>query len=238
MPGHDRSIWRGYGFGIAPARRTSLLAALSCVGGTVALGVAADDPGPIRRFDLDSVLHFEHRAQTADSVAIVLVHLGDPIVFVVLSAAILIAALCLGRQRESGMALVVLAGANLSTQVLKVVFENPHLLYEPSFESTSTNGVPGRDSFPSGHVTAVASLAVAALFVVSPPHRMVLAALGALATAAVGVSVVALGWHFPTDVLGGLLVVGAWGFAVLAASASFPAQSRAGKTVEGRGARQ
>ena len=25
-----------------------------------------------------------------------------------------------------------------------------------------------------------------------------------------------LGWHYPSDVLGGLLVVGAWGFAALA----------------------
>ena len=39
---------------------------------------------------------------------------------------------------------------------------------------------------------------------------------GLLLTAAVGISVVVLGWHYPSDVLGGLLVVGAWGFGALA----------------------
>ena len=35
-------------------------------------------------------------------------------------------------------------------------------------------------------------------------------------TAAVGFSVMVLSWHYPSDVLGGLLVVGAWAFAIIA----------------------
>jgi membrane-associated phospholipid phosphatase len=209
-----------------------ILASLACVAGVIALGSTADDIGPIRHFDLHSVLRFEHRA-TADSIAGILVHLGDPAVFVVLAVAVVISPLYLGRRREAVAALVVLAGANLTTQILKVVFENPHLLYEPRFELTRTNGFPGRDSFPSGHTTAIASIVIAALFAVPAPHRMTVEAVGLLLTAAVGISVVVLGWHFPTDVIGGLLVAGAWGFAVLAGLRRW--QSRGG---EPRRARQ
>lgn len=206
--------------------KAPLLASAACLVGVVALGAAADDLGPLRRLDLRSVLRFEHQADKADSVANVLVHLGDPAVFLALSIVLVLSGFYLGRGRATVAALVLLAGANLTTQVLKVLFENPHLLYEPRFDLTRTNGFPGRNSFPSGHVTAVASIAAAALLIVPEPHRMTAAAIGLLATAAVGVSVVVLGWHFPTDVAGGLLVVGAWGFAVLAATRASDRPSR------------
>ena len=41
-------------------------------------------------------------------------------------------------------------------------------------------------------------------------------AAGACLVAAVGCSVLVLAWHFPSDVLGGILVACGWGFAVLA----------------------
>ena len=34
---------------------------------------------------------------------------------------------------------------------------------------------------------------------------------------AVGLSVVVIAWHYPSDVIGGMLVAAGWGFAVLAA---------------------
>jgi membrane-associated phospholipid phosphatase len=218
-----------------PVRR-SLLAALACVVGIVALGVAADDLGPIHRFDLRAVLRFEHRADRADSVAEVLVHLGNPLVFVVLSVTIVASGLYLGRRRESLAALAILSGANLSTQILKIGFENPHLLYEPRFQLTRTNGFPARDSFPSGHMTAVASLVFAATFVAPARRRLPVAAVGLLAIAAVGLSVIVLGWHFPTDVIGGLLVAAAWAFGVLAAYLGLPSPVSSG--ADDRHARQ
>ena len=39
---------------------------------------------------------------------------------------------------------------------------------------------------------------------------------GAGFVAAVGCSVLILSWHYPSDVLGGILVASAWGFAALA----------------------
>ncbi len=47
--------------------------------------------------------------------------------------------------------------------------------------------------------------------------RPAVAAAGTVFVVAVGCSVMVLAWHFPSDVLGGILVAGGWGFAVLAA---------------------
>ncbi len=143
-----------------------------------------------------------------------LVNLGDLASLVVIGAVIVALGLHFGRRREVIAALVVIAGANLTTQALKSVLE--HVRYkaaEHGFE------LPWANSFPSGHTTAAATLAVGLLFVVPARHRFAAAVAGFLLTAAVGISVMVLSWHYPSDVLGGLLVVGAWAFASLACPA-------------------
>src|SRR6201999_4084325 len=107
--------------------------------------------------------------------------------------------------------LVLIAGANVTTQALKVGLE--HVRYRRAQEGWE---LPWANSFPSGHTTAAATLAVGLLFVVPARHRLAAAVVGFLLTAAVGFSVMVLSWHYPSDVLGALLVVGAWAFAILA----------------------
>jgi len=64
----------------------------------------------------------------------------------------------------------------------------------------------GSFTYPSGTVAAVAALA-AAVLIVSPRLLRPLSALaGALVVAGVGVAVLVLRWHYPTDVLGGVWV--------------------------------
>jgi membrane-associated phospholipid phosphatase len=64
----------------------------------------------------------------------------------------------------------------------------------------------GNFTYPSGTVAVVAALA-AAVFLVSPRLlRPLTAVAGSLAIAAVGVAVLVLRWHYPTDVLGGICV--------------------------------
>ena len=65
-------------------------------------------------------------------------------------------------------AIVVVAGANLTTQVLKAVLEHARC---KAFE----HGIqlPWPNSFPSGHTTAAASIAVALLLVAPARHRLV-----------------------------------------------------------------
>jgi membrane-associated phospholipid phosphatase len=64
----------------------------------------------------------------------------------------------------------------------------------------------GSFTYPSGTVAVVAALA-AALFLVAPRlFRPLVAVAGSLAIVAVGLAVLVLRWHYPTDVIGGVWV--------------------------------
>jgi membrane-associated phospholipid phosphatase len=94
--------------------------------------------------------------------------------------------------------------------VLKVALAHPRV------QSVLGDHQLGPVAFPSGHATAATSIAIAFAFVVPPDWRAAAAVIGACFVAAVGCSVMVLAWHFPSDVLGGILVASGWGFAVLA----------------------
>ena len=98
-------------------------------------------------------------------------------------------------------AAATVVGANVTTQALKHWLVRPDLL---------DLGSPNVNSFPSGHVTVVASLAAGALLVMPRRAQPTVAALGVVATAVTAVATVALGWHRPSDVIGAIGVVGAW----------------------------
>ena len=124
-----------------------------------------------------------------------------------LSAGLVLIAVVIGAIRRQGaatvVALVVVAAANLTTQLLK-----HELLTRPD------NGATGEwhNSFPSGHTTVIVS-AVFALFLVSAPRlRSLIAALGALAIVAVGALLVGSQWHRPSDIVAGVLVVAIYVF--------------------------
>ena len=191
--------------------KTPLLAALACAIAIAPLAVVAYSLGSFQRLDLRLFIHLRREAGPFNALAAALVNLGDLAALLAMLAAIAALGLAIGRRREVIAATVVVAGANLTTQLLKVTFEHArHKAFEHGIE------LPWPNSFPSGHTTAAASIAAALLLVVPARHRLAAAAAGVALTAAVGFSVVILGWHYPSDVLGGLLVVGAWGFAALA----------------------
>jgi membrane-associated phospholipid phosphatase len=130
-----------------------------------------------------------------------------------------------GRPRGIAAAVVVVAGANLTTQALKVALSHPRARHLLGAENGAWDG------FPSGHVTAVASVAIAFAFVAPRRFLPALAAAGTGLVMAMGCAVLVLNWHYPSDVVGGVLVAGAWGFGVLAslrfaagASSDRPAQ--------------
>jgi membrane-associated phospholipid phosphatase len=191
--------------------RNPLLAALACAAALVPLAVAAYSFGPVKRLDLRGFLHLRREEGPIHALAVGLVNLGDLAPLLILLAAVAVLGLRLGRRREVIAAAVVVAGANLTTQLLKTTLEHArHKAFEHGVE------LPWPNSFPSGHTTAAASIAVALLLVVPALHRRRAAAVGLLLTSAVGISVVVLGWHYPSDVLGGFLVVSAWGFSAVA----------------------
>jgi len=97
---------------------------------------------------------------------------------------------------------VIIVGANETTQVLK-----PWLGRVDPFDA---NPSPLPPSFPSGHATVAMSLALAAVLAAPSGLRFLMALAGAVYATAVGVALVALGWHYPSDVAGGFLISAAW----------------------------
>jgi len=97
-------------------------------------------------------------------------------------------------------AAATIGGAALCTELLKALLSRPDLY----------PGAPYGNTFPSGHTTIALSVGIAAALL-APPHRRALVAAGAAAYgAAVGIAVVAAGWHRPSDVVGAYLVVTGW----------------------------
>jgi membrane-associated phospholipid phosphatase len=92
-------------------------------------------------------------------------------------------------------AVVIVAVANLATQLLK-----HRLLPRPD------HGYGELNSLPSGHTTVAASLTMAALLVVPRNARWPVAMAGAVSVAVTGVSTVVAGWHRPSDVVAGVCV--------------------------------
>lgn len=137
--------------------------------------------------------------------------LADPVPFALLAACLCAAALFLRGGRQAVGLAVLLAGSNVTTQLLKPALDEPR--------GTLGGWLIGAEAFPSGHATASMSLALAAVLVAPRRWRPLVAAGGALFAISVGFAIVALDWHFPSDVAGGYLMAGAWCFAVTAALA-------------------
>lgn len=105
----------------------------------------------------------------------------------------------------------VFIAANLTTQVMKVALAHPRL------QGALGASYPIQIAYPSGHTTAAVSAGFS-LWLVAPPRWRGLAALvGGLYALVVGVGVVVAGWHFISDVIGAILVVGFWAALGLAA---------------------
>ncbi len=129
-------------------------------------------------------------------------HLLDPGVFTLWAAALVAVALARREPRLALAAVAVMALAPLTAETLKPLLAHPH------YHVGSTWIGPA--SWPSGHATAAAALAAGAVLVSPPRLRAPVAALGALFALGVGVLLLVLAWHMPSDVLGGYLLVGLW----------------------------
>lgn len=104
-----------------------------------------------------------------------------------------------GRSRDAVVAFVIVAGANVTTQVLKqVVITRPD------------HGWGALNSLPSGHTTVITTLTFAALIVVPPVFHLLASGVGAVAIALITGSMVTAAWHRPSDVFAGLLVSLIW----------------------------
>ena len=177
-----------------------LLAAAGCALAAVLVWVTAYHLGPFEAIDrrtLDGFLGLSRPATAgwAEQFS----HLADPGPFALFAAALVAVALVRRQVRTAVAVAVILAGANLSTQLLKPALAKPEVF-------------PGIDTatWPSGHATAAMGLVLCLVLVVPQRLRPAAAAFGGLFALTVGYSILILGHHEPSDVLGGFLMAGAW----------------------------
>jgi membrane-associated phospholipid phosphatase len=136
--------------------------------------------------------------------------LADPAPYAVTGLALALWALARRRRRVAVAIPVVLVASGATTQVLK------HVTAAPRFDGWLDAHIADA-SWPSGHATAAMTLALCAVLASPPRWRGAVAAAGVTFAVAVSFSILALGWHFPSDVLGGYLVAAFYALLAVAA---------------------
>jgi membrane-associated phospholipid phosphatase len=195
-----------------------------CAAGLVVVALLAYDVALAQRVDAGVLARLVvERGSGRESLASFLTFFGDPATLLMMTALACGIGWGRGRPRSAVAALVVIAGANLTTQALKVALAHPR-----ARELLGAEGVEWA-GFPSGHVTAAASIVIAFAFVVPAKLLPAVAVLGTCFVVAMGWSVLALNWHYPSDVAGGVLVAASWGFAALASIRSVAATDPRGR---------
>lgn len=126
----------------------------------------------------------------------------NPLLFTIWGAVLVLAALGRQRPRLALAVALVLALAPLSAEILKPLLAHPHV----RIGYTQI----GPASFPSGHSTAAAILALSAVLVAPRRARPVVAILAGAFALAVGAALLIRAWHMPSDVLGGYLLALLW----------------------------
>ena len=124
------------------------------------------------------------------------------------------------RRREAALLAVAVFGANILDQVMKLAFHR--IRPDPFFGYDR----PVTFSFPSGHAFVSCCFYLALAEILTPPEwpasRKAAAWLAAcLVTAAIGLSRIYLGVHYPTDVAGGYAAALSWVCLVRAAHAQW-----------------
>jgi membrane-associated phospholipid phosphatase len=130
-------------------------------------------------------------------------HLCNPFPYVALATVPVAIALLRRRFLVAVAILVILGGANLTTELLKPLLAAPRPAGLPVSDVSSA-------SWPSGHATAAMALALCTVLAVPLRLRPLVAVLGAGFAVAVCYSFLTLGWHYPSDALAGLLVASIW----------------------------
>jgi membrane-associated phospholipid phosphatase len=199
--------------------RWPLLAATACLLAFAAVLECAYWVAPAARLDviaLKGLVTLD--GSLLDPVAQLAAHSADLVPLAVMLAAVFAWGWSMGRRWEAFAALVLVGGANVATQVLKIALAHPRV------QASLGPNQPGAEALPSGHATAAMSLALAAVVVAPARVRAPVASSGAAYVIAVSISILVLGWHFPSDVLGGLLIASASFFCVVAAIRTAPSR--------------
>jgi membrane-associated phospholipid phosphatase len=201
--------------------------ALLCLVGLAATWVVAALIPITHAHDASALYDFTRLGRPrVDLLANRLLHLLDPGLYTIWALALIFVAL-LGRRPRLAFAIaIVLPLAPLSAEVLKPLLAHPHA-YAGLRDITAA-------SWPSGHATAAMTLALCAVLVAPVSLRPLVAGLGTGFVFGVGLSLLILAWHMPSDVFGGYLLAALW--VSLAVAAVRAAERRHLAAVDGQAA--
>jgi membrane-associated phospholipid phosphatase len=190
IPRRARTAFTGAGLGVAALALT---------------WYAAHEIAWLRRVDVNILLGFlQLNRPRVDRIAQVFVWLCDPSHYVVLAAMPVLIALVRGRRRLAVTALAALVGANGTAEILKPLAAGARdQVIIPGVGLTNA-------TWPSGHTTAAVSLALTLIMCVPARLRPAVSGLMALFVIGVVYSLLTLGAHYPSDIVGGFEVAGTW----------------------------
>ena len=190
--------------------RAMLQAAAVCAAAFAVLLVVAYGSDGARWLDASGLQGFLGlQRPSVSSLTSWLASLGDPLQVGLIGGALAVVAFARGRPRVALFVLALLAATSVSSQVLKAVLAYPR--YEGMIDGAHISPA----AFPSGHATAAMSLAIALVVVMPRRLRPAAAVVGVALALAVSFSIVSLGWHFPSDVVGGYLLATGWALVLL-----------------------
>jgi membrane-associated phospholipid phosphatase len=189
--------------GLPKSARTPLIGAGVGVVLLLVTWYAAHYVGVIKRVDVSILNGFaELHRPTLDRLTHFVATLCNPHPYVVLAAVPVLVALARRRPRVAVTVGVIMLCANETTQLLKPLLAGPR---DVVWWNPLSNA-----SWPSGHATAAMSLALCAVIAAPARRRPVVAAAMSAFAIAVCYSFLELGWHYPSDVLGGFLIAATW----------------------------
>jgi membrane-associated phospholipid phosphatase len=204
--------------GAGRRERLVLATAAACTTGMVAAGVLALAFETGRRRDAVMLQAFTGLDRSRIHAEVRAVALSvDPVPYACAGLALVGACLVSRRVWRATAVATVLLGSGAAAQVLKRLLAAPR---SPTFGS----GFRVEDiGWPSGHATAATALAMCAVIVAPPGWRAAVALGSGVYAVVLAHATLALTWHYPSEVLGGVLLAGVWGAAALAALAPLEA---------------
>lgn len=210
--------------------RWALVGAVATGGLLAATWFAAFHVATVQRVDQSILKGFliVGRHRKVSGAANVVADLCNPNPYIYLAAVPIIVAVVRRRLALAIAIAAILLGANVTSQLLK-----PLLAHARPASLLGGHSPVSAASWPSGHATAAMALALCLVLAAPARFRPLAAAVGASFAVAVSYSFLSLGWHYPSDVLGGYLVAIMWTLLVLAALFRLPSSSTTARSTAG-----
>jgi membrane-associated phospholipid phosphatase len=197
--------------------RNAFLAALACALGLALTGIMAYLV-PVAKLRDDATLQGFVALNRPRVTALIdhIAHLADPKPYALIGLSLAAVAFARRRPRVGVAVIFLLFLTGATTQALK------QILAQPRLSDWLGDGQIVAASWPSGHATASMTLGLCAVLASPPVARPTVAAIGALFAISVSYSILALGWHFPSDVIGGFFVASMWTLLAVAIIEALP----------------